>query len=1340
MRGLRVHRRLLVLLLLSFLGGCFGSIFQDVNLPEINMTDYGGELGFYGNFDGVSIYDYMNASDAISNEASDGHENLYIRTLEPERTLLVSAVNGRVYQMLPIDKDLVIINGNFTQFKNKSVKPPIIYDYSKDQVTSIFSDQNDSQKGNSSVTNGDVKVLFQDDELVYLGGDFEFNGTYGAAIYNLTSKKITSTKFQGFGKNSVINSIIKINDSSSTGDDHGSIIFGGKFNTLGLKDLLVHNVTKDSNDTNSSLIEVEQVVSLRNGIFTNVNGDGDDKSLICPSQNPTWSVTPNSGGQWAVELPDEMKGLYPSKVRLYTPDGSDSVQSFRIYTYPNNGIMNLSYIDPSTNSLLYCDSTCTLGTKKELSKRTQNNTDNIDDFNSDKTYVDPDDGSFAFYYDPSSKTKTVGYGPNYQEFSLQNNVAIDKIGVTITSWHGSKGVLAGFELYTDTIFVYGNDTLNLPNCDEDDELSSYSEVKDGKWVSVKELSSVSVQNNDYLVTEVDTSSGKHPNVMFYPNITYSGDYSIIMITPGCLQDDSCNSRSIVNVTMFDREDKILTSKLIYQNNDYDKFDYLFSGHLNGSSSSDERNKVQVSFHEAIDPNTEKPWIVVDKIRSDIISLDSNIINSTNHTINGTLRHINLNGLFEYSLANFSRFSEDLVSKKTNTNKTIISKNNTFVSNSTINLLGAQLNSDAEIKQLYDFNSSHEQGLLLVGNFKSDNSSLDRKSVINLSLSKYNSSSNESEATLHKRDSSSTFDMNGLSLNDSVSKVQKLADGLVFIGKFSAKANSSVHITDLSNQNKSASTLNNFALYSSNKWYSFGNEYSNIDFNQVHDFKINDTEYYVFSSTHSSTYCIWDSKEEHWANSSSFGALLGTDIDNNTQIVSGFKFFVMQQNSIDEAFVNPSNKLTLPDYDISYSFKNIEHSWYINKTLSVLSGDIELDYQSQKLVLVSNNKTLKALDDNIKWDDKAVVQSLTFNDDFMFVGTNGSVKLKDDMNLTGVLIYDLKNKTSSKVQPAVLSNNGKPIEVNSMVYYDQSDQLLVAGDFTSAGSLECQTMCIYDITNTRWNSPFKDSSPSLSGVITAVQFYSSNEVLISGNLTVNNKQFNFITYNFQDQSVSTSSVSELNSLSSKHEVRNFVFSDVKSDGLSSPMIAYGSDFVSFFNGSGWQNIDKDFVYSDNTSLKDTTFIESSKHKGNSKAVNISNNKLLILAGKFELSPYGHLNTAIFNGSHWFPYLFSSKGKEYGTINSIHLKDVSRIDWSARLENQFHKMSRGKVVGISLACAIGSTMVVGLLYLIPALLFLRNNKERANDQRIEEKEMMEAVKPTDLFHEIDLHRHS
>ena len=184
---------------------------------------------------------------------------------------------------------------------------------------------------------------------------------------------------------------------------------------------------------------------------------------------------------------------------------------------------------------------------------------------------------------------------------------------------------------------------------------------------------------------------------------------------------------------------------------------------------------------------------------------------------------------------------------------------------------------------------------------------------------------------------------------------------------------------------------------------------------------------------------------------------------------------------------------------------ISNSYYVNSSLSVIGGKFETK-DVKNVGLISNsdpNNTISALQGSIVWGDNTLIQSLYVDssDEYLFMGVNGSVQINEQTNVTGIVIYDLVNNTFTSFQPAELSHsNGDPISVNSMVLFDKGNKLLVGGDFDLAGSLSCPSLCVYDITNTRWINPQNDATTtqSIGGVVTDMKFFQSNQVLITGN--------------------------------------------------------------------------------------------------------------------------------------------------------------------------------------------------------------------------------------------------
>lgn len=1330
---------LLVLLVVQL---CLADTNTTVAHPGLDFLDVGGQIGLWGRYTGLSFYNYANASAFLS--PSDDSQGLYLRNITSNESRKIATVEGGlVLQLLQLTDDSVLILGDFSSFNGQSYKPPIIYNVSSGAVDAIFSLnlKRDSVLGN-------VKTTFVDGGLIYMGGDFEYNGTYGAAVYNITSKEISSLPFEGFGQNSSVEAITKYEDGGL-----GSIIFGGSFDTLGLPELLSHNYTlnltnlNSTNSTNSSLISAEQVVSLKHATFTSINAAlSDSSSMICPAGN-TFAFQDNEGGQWLAELPLEMRGVKPTKIRLYVPDdGSDGIRLFRLYTYPNNGIMNLTYVDPSTNQIAYCDAWCPLLLGSTLAQHIEDNKDereeDVDEYG--EVFIQ-EDGSYAMYYDSSSKSKNLGYGKNYQEFSLIDNVGIDQLGLTVTAWYGSKAVFSGLELYLNSIIVYSNDTLNESNCGGESEINS-AVIDGGDWKSVQELVNT-VSDTNYLVSVGNNSAAA---MTLYPNISYAGDYSILLYTPGCSADGSCDKRAIVKVTVIDINDDVVASSRIYQNNLEDKFDYLFDGHLNGSSTSDGKNRIKIEFDSPIDSSVLDPWMVIDKVVANIVSLDhyysTNSTNSTkqNNQTESLLLTIPLNGLFEYSLGNFSNFDQNLVYTKSG-NKTIIEKTNTFVGNSSINVLSGLLSENTVVQQILLQNSSDSKSLLLLGEFSSQNVSLLNSNVLTLKIDGYNSTSNSTETVLSKRNllrrDSITFD--NVVFNTLISALFDVQGGYVACGQFSASGqNNNNAFKNLQKNNESTTTANNFALNLNGQWYSFGNDYLSADYSQFVEIDIGDTDYYIFSSSEGD-YKIWDKTNSKWSDNSNLDISTGVTLEKrDQQILGGSSFGVMDFYGSDAAYFQ--NHTSFNSYGVNISSGVVLSSFFVNLSFSVIGGDFTANLSIKNVALIKNN-VASPLQGSPEWSDEAAATLLYVDNggQYLFIGTNGSV-LTGSSNVTGLAVYNLANQTFASVQPASLSTaDDSALKINAMVYYDKSKQFLVGGHFDNAGSLNCKSICIYDVQNTRWVDPLSGgSSQSIEGDVTDARFLSSNQVLLSGNMTINNTDVTFAIYNFASSSLESAGTN-LNAVNVDGTLQKYIINEKSSGASTKRMAAYGSGFVIGYNGTQWSSISDGIDFENGTSFTDLKLLLLSKtNTANPKNQYFDSDRALLLSGVFNLSNYGLVNAALFDGSSWIPYIFSSLNSSgLGEIHSVLLEDVYRYQSSSDLERKLGRLSTGKVVGISLACAIGSTAFLGLLYLIPMMfLFKDNKKQHEIDQRIHEDDMMEAVNPGDLLHEIDLQRNS
>lgn len=1335
-------------LLLSLVAATLASA-ADIVHPAFAFDSFGGRLGLLGDFDLLSSFDTVNQT-----QAQDGSgDHLFLYDSSSLRVSAAGHVNGIISDVQPMGDESVVVNGNITEVNGDQVQAPFIYNWKNKTARALLPSTN---KRDDSSLKGEVSTFLVDGDLIYLGGDFEFNGTHGAAVYDTKAQKLRALPFGGFGANSLVNAIAKIfgdNDGSDANDanNHGSIVFGGLFTTLGARDVLVRNTTNVLvHNTTVPPRQHLQPIAILGGQVSS-NGDSDDADLLaCPQTDgkggkPVWQTPENQGALWTVSLPQGMAGVRPLKVRLTVPLGDNLATLFRLYTEPNNGIMNLSYVDPASKEVRYCDAWCPLAALSELQ-----------DASADGDYTTAGGKD-------STAGATIGFGGDFQDFALANPMQVTGLTLTVVGWKGDRGALSGFEVFSDTQNVYANNQFNQGRCGgaaaEGSSGAGALSNSTGQW--------------DATAGHLSTTQGEGARVEFAPQIAYSGDYQLNWYTPGCAADGTCARRAIVDVRLVDTTDgSEVALERIYQNNENDKFDYLYHGHLDG----DHEYRVEMSYVGQVTPGTE-PFVVADRLLVLTVSIDDDqrteneAGNGTsfrlNRTVTGGVARVKLNGLFEYSLANFSDFDAANLTR------------GDYVGNSLINLLSGRLPEGANVLQI----ATSSSGMVVLG----DNLGSE---VLSFAKKGYNSTGGEAlvlvlDGKLARRDQATggqfgdqfagpfagqfagdqfelaAFELAGLD-GKLVRRDQFELAGAQFDGKPSSVFAAGSQWVFLGNF--SVGNFSNVAVYDTDKkaWKGL-KQAPDAVYTQFANSTIDDTEYWVFSNAKNeylqvepkdlvSAPNLNDKRADpslfkraepslfKRASSSSKPDLrvrLAVPVLDSQQLLSGSGFSIADYYGRAQAYMDAQNNFT--GYDgLTVDRGLISHSFYINDLVLVIAGRFKTELGVENLGFLADG-SVAGLADVDSWLELTLVHAVYVNNalSLLVVATNGLISTGSAKLNPGVVLYNLTTNSWVDAQPPALDNDG-PLKVNSVVMHDH--RVLVGGDFSHAGSLDCQGLCIYDVANTRWMAP-SSNGLVVTGVPQDIRFFAADQVFIGGELKLDGRAVPFVVYNFELELFSLPEDGNLNSLGHK-TVSRFVVTDKKpSDKLKAPrMVAYGPDYVSGYTGKQWVALDSDI--GDNPQFSDMKVLPLKDKNGDNNGLVIDEDQGLALAGNFVLKLYGGpVAVAVFNGSAWVPHVAAGLNGSAGSVKSL-LLDDRHLFLDNKLLDKLGKLLVGKVVGISLACALGSTTLLGLLYLVPYLVLFRKqldgNYYDHPDQRIDEKEMMDAVNPDDLLHEIDLHR--
>ncbi|ANB13486.1 Rax2p [Sugiyamaella lignohabitans] len=316
---------------------------QTVSLPSLNLGDL-GNIGLVGSFDGVSQYSYVGQQESAQLPQNPYFDSI-IAQLDSEQFLIQAHSNGIVNSACLL-RDSIYFSGNFTNItqiqgqKSTSQAYPLGFAYintTTGEVTHVTS---------TNAPEGAINTLYcdQNSNTVVAGGSFTFNKTTGVAIFDVTDSQWKSPLFGGFGNESSIDSISLLSNNN--------MLFGGSFTSLNASDVFSTKI----NTTTSQ----EQQVSFK---LAQIDAEGtapnsDATSILCPSDSSSWALTDGRQGTWQASLPYSFS---PTRLRLYNlNDPTNGVKTWRFLAFPINGIMNLTYVDPTSGEKLICDAWCPL--------------------------------------------------------------------------------------------------------------------------------------------------------------------------------------------------------------------------------------------------------------------------------------------------------------------------------------------------------------------------------------------------------------------------------------------------------------------------------------------------------------------------------------------------------------------------------------------------------------------------------------------------------------------------------------------------------------------------------------------------------------------------------------------------------------------------------------------------------------------------------------------------------------------------------------------------------------------------------------------------------------------
>ena len=718
-------------------------------------------------------------------------------------------------------------------------------------------------------------------------------------------------------------------------------------------------------------------------------------------------------------------------------------------------------------------------------------------------------------------------------------------------------------------------------------------------------------NSKYLTADLSGSNitAQGVSVIFKPDIKQSGNYSVIIFTPGCIQDNSCDSRGVANVTVKLASAALPFQTLIYQTNNFDKYDQLYYGPVDANT---DAFRPTVTLNPKSDQQGEIK-LVAQSIRFDLTNSSGG-----------------LNGLYEF-------------------NPNQASSNNDF-SNSTIDQAGMSLNPGAMINSVVVLNSV----TYVAGNVSDKNNGF--QSVFSVTNGNATSLPN-----------------GGLNAVVSVmypfDDLLFIGGNFTNTAKDSVPGLNNVAIYHTSNQSWSAlgagvnGRINTIVPLELNVTRNQPEMCITIngDFDQV-----------LASSSGGSFsaqgFAVWVPSRNNWlqnlnAHSMAISGQLSasTNVTGSTPILAGT--LSTQAMQIRDAVSLTSNPLQINSFGVNIQPQQVGNStmhkravsgqnvtgvvtglFYnnIGQNITILGGHFSAEATNgstiNNLAFINNTATTVTGVVGGGLDPSSVFLALNTHNNILYAGGTVTGQV-NGANVNGLILYDLVQADYAYPQPQPFG--GTDVAVNAIAVRPGSSQVYAGGNFNTAGPTPCPSVCVLE--NGIWSQP----GGGLGGSVAAFTWQGDDKLLAGGNLTVSNNATSLANYDAKQKvwsavpGVVPGPVTALSP--ANNDASQFWVAGKSMNGSAFLMKYDGSQFQAIGDTLG-----KDTVIHGLSVLQLTT-----QHASNPL---VDQSMTLLVTGQLNLPVFGNVSAALFNGTTFSPFILSTSGNSPGSLSQLFSEKV------------------------------------------------------------------------------------
>ncbi|RDB25199.1 Polarized growth protein rax2 [Hypsizygus marmoreus] len=1284
-------------------------------LPQVDF-DRMGNVGLTGAFAGLDLFN----NDSISFDPSTS--TLLSRSSDGALVPLGATNSGGRISAGCALGDVFYLAGSFSSVAGSSISNVASYTPETGAFAAL----------GTGGPNGEVNALFCDakDKKVWVGGSFTSPGA-SVAIWDPKSTSWSSAPFTGLsGAQSKVLSIT----SNST---DSSIFFAGSFITAfqGNGSTILNgtnnpNVPSSSGATpfSSSLVPIPLQDAQVDGSPSSLDAQfGNIKNILCPAGDDgpgnSWFA---ADGNTAVVTVRTFTFISANGVRLgNTFLSNHGTTGFSVTTIPDNKVQTLHYRDPTTGQTQTCSNPCPLSTDSSLL---------------------------------------------YQDFLFDNTLTITGVQMRLSEFSGAAPGLHLLQLLSSGAFASSVDSNNRASCFAPNPSNT---TRTGDWVAKVAKTDIAGTIQTVLVASVNvgTSPSSGPSFTWIPYVSASGNYDINLLIPGCTNLQDCGLRTTVKITVFPGEGLQPWVSTVSQRNEEDATVLIYSGPILPSSPD-----FVTTISMTLDDNPVGPGqagkyeIVADRVQMVLKSVDGSSDGSGGG--NGSPSGQGTNngfGFFEWP-RNHAGSAVDATETLPNSTVTSLDALGFDLFKAAGGSNGLSFANPAAIASVVH----HPSGSIFVaGNFSlsSGTASGSANIVVFKSGALERLADNGLNGPITSMVLSGDQLFVGGGFSDALSGSARGTLRGVAVYEIQKAAWSPLgaglngRVSSLGLTNGQVQVAGNFTKVLTSTDDSTGTSAAGF---ATWDMKtgawVNSGGFLVGSMTFvgngtSTTQLI----AGNVAASQKFGAsgmVLLKNGDSNGPKVTPLG---VQLDSAVSGGISGSNPIArrshLPRATTWISHVKLSKlKLFSRQTTStqlsplpaslaspapaVLAGTFWTNTSSSvEVAIIGGNFSFHSLDSSTPSEAVALydpasttlrglqgsqvngtVRALLVDGSQLYVGGQFTIQ---GTNTDGLAIYDLlKQEWDSNSIQALQAGTGSSVVVRSITKStSKANAVIVAGTFSQAGSLRCQSVCLYDTSSKQWNA----LGNGIQGEVSSVAYAGKNQELLiaSGSIALSdNTVSNVAQFSFPNGTWTA--------LGSSRDLPGPVTAIEVNNGNASSIFAAGritdgsSSFLSFWNGAGWATLGS--TLKGNTTVSQLTMVPlQDTHAANGV---IEPDRMLLVSGLLDDSSFGTASSALFDGQAFIPYIVSTSASgSAGAVASL-FRSFSTFSFNRR-----RFLATGVVILISIAIAAGVVFLLALIGILWTLLSRRDDKLSKFDAADDDDDDSTHHRPSSLLEHIN-----